>query len=197
MGNFYITATIADVSQARIAAAIGDLETFIGPTLGRFTVIYPEIMQFADAKYRDVWAKLSNSLNTSVLVTSVYNDDVLHYELWDKGTLLDQYVSDPLAMADDDYDEGWDENAEMESGPTGGDVKQLCLTYERDNPQQIEAILYSPRSAERYVFETARHTDLALALGLPAASVGSSFNYIADGELPVGLAPAQLIRLPR
>jgi hypothetical protein len=50
------------------------------------------------------------------------------------------------------------------------------------NSAPIETALRNPD----YVFAVERHSDLALALGLPEFSVGLGYTYAEAGDLPPG-----------
>lgn len=185
MGNFYMTATIADAPQVAIIAEVRDLKAFVGPSQGRFTVVYPEIMQFGSTALQNFWANVSKALNATILVSSVYDDDVLYFELWKSGSLVDQYVSDPSAMGDEEQD----------GTPQGGDVEQLCATFVCSDRARVKDILSTPGTGHRYVFETDRHRELAESLGLPSSSVGFGFEYIQQGEIPPGTAASQFVKV--
>ena len=181
-----MSATVSDANQTLVVAEVRELKAFVSPAEGKYTVIYPELMQFASPSLQDIWARVSKKLKVAIIVTSVYDDDTLQYELWKNGELVDHYESDPSAMGDESKPDT----------PQGGNPNLLCATYHCTDESKIKTILYLSHIDKKYVFETDRHKDLAASLGLPGISVGYGYEYINQGEIPPGLTKSQLVKLP-
>ena len=119
-----------------------------------------------------------------VLALANHQDDVLWYQLYQAGTLKDQYDSCPN-YADPDAEP---------AAPAGGDAAKLCAAFAADNVAEVQAILSrSGWDEDGYTFEVERHEDLLRALGLPLYGVGAGYLYVSAGELPEGLTPADLV----
>jgi hypothetical protein len=100
----------------------------------------------------------------------------LWYQLYERGTLTDQYNSMP------DY---WSPKSEP-GPPEGGNAKRLCAAFNCNNVAEVERILRV--SWKEYPDTTDRHADLFRVLGLPDLAVGKGFEAIAQGYLPEGLS---------
>jgi hypothetical protein len=100
-----------------------------------------------------------------------HDDDVLWFQLYRGSDLVAEFAT--------------------RDGPVTR-VRELCRALGRPAVAPLVwLILRAP-----LVFEVFRHQLLARRLGLPLASVGAGFTYIARGELPRGVARDRLVRLP-
>jgi hypothetical protein len=99
--------------------------------------------------------------------------------------VLDEYDSSP----------GYFEPSAEPSAPIGGDPNSLAAAFETEDTALIEQILRkSSYDEDGYIFAVDRHRDLVRALGLPEWAVGTSYESLAGGELPEGLAVGDLKR---
>lgn len=184
MGSFYTTVTTYGSTQEAIAEQLRPIKAYVSPTIDKYTIVYPE-MDFADSPEQasERWKALSSSLNTPVLVAAVFDDDVLYYELWVNGNLVDTYNSDP-----DAYEEDIDPESVPE--PVGGDVAKLCVVFSCKDPAAVQSVLH--KKGGTYTFESDRHRDFVSAVGFPSASASTGYEYISQGELPDTLTREQL-----
>lgn len=123
-----------------------------------------------------------------VLAVANHDDDILWYQLYERGQFVDDYDSTP----------GYFEASEP-SPPAGGDAHKLCAAFGvPDAAASVEPILRKSFFAGddgAYVFAFERHLDLVHALGIPEFAVGTSYDYLESGEVPDGLSPADVMRV--
>lgn len=188
MGAFYTNLTLKGPSQEEILNSLQERDAYVSPTVDGFTVIYDEQCEEQSSKtLTDISSKLSKKLNCIVLTVLNHDDDILFYQLYDKGKLVDEYCSSP-----DNF-----EDTEEPSGPKGGNSEILTNLFGGGNKSTIEKILRSnPFIEDEYALATDRHADLVKDLGLPAWAVGYGYTYINEGEIPTGLTENQLKKLP-
>jgi hypothetical protein len=131
---------------------------------------------------------LSHRLQCVVLAVSNHDDDILWYQLFERGQLVDDYDSTP----------GYFEATEP-SPPAGGDARKLCTAFGVPGAApRVEPILRKSLFTGDdggYVFGVERHLDLVHALGIPEFAVGTSYDYLDSGEFPEGLSPADMTRV--
>ncbi len=117
----------------------------------------------------------------------IHDDDILWYQLYSKGELVDEYDSTPGYFDFEETAEGFI--------PIGGNAQALCRAFESNSVEKVSRILRkSSDDPDGCHFATERHLDLALALGLPRFSVTAGFGYFTNGELYGDLAEADLIK---
>lgn len=181
MGAFYVNYTVKGADQQSVVRALSGRRAFVSPERDGFTVIFD---QQSDNQDQDAIAmlagQLSADLQRTVLALLVHDSDILWYQLYENGTLVDQYNSTP------DY---WSSKSEL-SPPEGGDAKRLCSAFKCNDIAEVERILRA--SYEEYPDATDRHADLVRLLNLPAFAVGYGFGAIAQGYLPEELAAESL-----
>ena len=133
-------------------------------------------------------SRLSGQLRCTLLAVLNHDDDILWYQLYLNGALVDEYNSTP------GYFETEDEEAAT-AGPEGGDAQKLCDAFESKAVKEVERILRKPSGDDGgYVFAVERHGDLMGTLGIPAFGAGASFETISSGELPEELNEDELIK---
>jgi hypothetical protein len=186
MGNFYTNFTLRGPSQQDVTNSMRGRSAAITPVSNGCVVVFDEESDGQEGQViHSLGAQLSQIHACSVLAVVNHDDDILHYQLFNKGELVDEYNSCP------DYFEG----SEEPSRPSGGDATKLCAAFGATNIAAVETILRkSSFDADGYGFELERHGDLVSALGLPAFAVGVGFNYFANGELPQGLDENKCVR---
>jgi hypothetical protein len=119
-------------------------------------------------------------LRSAVLAVLLHDSDILWYQLYEDGKLLDQYNSMP------GY---WSGSAN--EPPHGGDAAKLCAAFGCKEPDAVERILRA--TLKEYPDAIGRHADLVRVLGLPDFAVGYGFEGISKGYLPNGLSTESMI----
>src|SRR4051794_15044541 len=116
MGLTYANATIKGLSQEAVAAYLTSRgrNAFVSPTINGLTVIYHDDFD-DDFEYA---ADFSRQFSCPALVVYEFDDDLLNYQLYDAGRLIDDYDSFP-AYFDDSKD----------PAPSGGDAQKLCAAF--------------------------------------------------------------------
>jgi hypothetical protein len=112
----------------------------------------------------------------------------LYFRLFDRGRLLDEYNSSPSYFAD------------APSTPSGGNAALLCNVFGvRGKEGRLEEVLRYDQVADpgpgRSQWEIDRHADICKELNLPEITVGGGYRYIAEDEIPEGLAIDQCVVL--
>jgi len=186
MGGFYSNYTLKHVSTQAIAAVLAGRSAVVGPAQDGCAVVFD---QQSDGQDQEVMASLaadlSHQLSCPVLALLNHDDDILWYQLYLDGKLVDEYDSSP----------GYFDPAAEPSPPSGGDAKKLCAAFGATDVQAVEAILRkSSYDDDGYVFAAERHAALARALRIPSLAVGNAFASFDEGKTPEGLAPGEILR---
>lgn len=182
MGNFYVNYTVGSSDAQAVAKAVSGRRAFVTAVPGQLVVTFDEAADSQEeAEVKGLGNYLSKAIGCPVLGILNHDDDILWCGLFVSGECVDEYDSCP------DYFKSEGEPR----GPEGGDASKFCEAFRSDNREAVESILRN----EDYVFACERHEALVKALGLPTFSVASSFAYISQGELPVGLSADQLIKV--
>lgn len=187
MGSFYTNITIrsGDLDRLRRELVAGGRRAFLSPTQEGSVVVFDQVCEDQDPEVlKHLASLLSQRCSCAALAVMIHDDDVLTYDLYDGGSLKDEYNSAP------DYFDGGD------APPTGGNADQLCRAFGRAGVEdEVEGILRRTRDADdAFTFETERHAELVRVLGLPEAAVGTGYKYLEAGELPPGLTLDDFIR---
>lgn len=184
MGNFYTNFTLRGPSQQAVVKALAGRSAFVTPVQQGCIVVFDEESDTQNGEVIGTLAsRLSRELDCPVLAVLNHDDDILWYQLYLGGELADEYNSAP------DY---FESSAEP-SPPAGGDSQLLCCTFGASDVREVERILrVGALDDGGYAFAVMRHADLVRALGIPASAVGAGFDYVAQGELPDGLAEKDL-----
>jgi len=190
MGNFYTNITVHGPTQDKVADALSEMDrtAYVSPTVGGYTIVYDAECDDQDTEIIGrLTADLSRQLECAAIALLNHDDDVLWYQLYKNGELVDEYNSAP------DY---FEPEAEP-SGPAGGDAAKLMQAFggAADTKELEKVLRISSLDDDGYTFEYERHQALARLLGMPPFGVGRGFNYIHDGELPEGLTEADLRRV--
>jgi hypothetical protein len=181
MGSFYTNVALKGPTQAAVVEHLRaqGRDAYVAPTLGGVTVVYDAACESQDQRIlASLAAELSRTFACSALAALVYDDDFLVYLLFQGGTQVDEYNSDPMYF----------ENGEPEA-PRGGDAGALCAAFgAATEVARVEAILRAwagpdgDPGASPYLFAQFRHRDLARALGLPERLCALGYLYVAQGE---------------
>lgn len=177
MGSFYTNITLRGPTQHEVADYLiqADRIAYVSPTVKRITVVYDADSESQDTSVMGRLAsELSNHFQCPSLAILNHDDDLLVYQLYEAGKLIDEYDSSP------GYFDG-----EL-SAPIDGDAKKLGQAFDvKHNIAQIESILRKPSYEEDgYLFATDRHRELAQALGIPSFAVGLGYEYIEARDIP-------------
>lgn len=187
MGNFYTNYTLRGPSQQAVVKALAGRSAFVSPARNGCVVVFDER---SEDQSEDVIATLASSLSQEfrcpVLAVLNHDDDILWYQLYLRGELVDEYNSTP----------GYFDPLAGPSRVAGGNAQELCSTFGTSNVQEVKGILHKAAFEEgSYVFAFERHNDLVRALNIPSFAVCGGFSYIAAGQLPEGLKEEDLVRV--
>ena len=187
MGNFYTNYTLKGPSQQAVASALKGRTAVVTPDYIGYVTVFDEQSDTQDQEIiSDLAIRLSREFSCPVFAVLNHDDDILWFQLYENGELLDEYNSTP----------GYFENVGP-SSPTGGDAKKLCAIFDSSNVSAVEKILRKALlDKDGYAFAVQRHADLVNALGLPEIGVGfayASFD-MPNVEFPDGLMKKDLLR---
>jgi hypothetical protein len=187
MGNFYTNYTLRGPSQEAVAKALAGRSAIVTREQDGCLVVFDEQSDEQDqAAISDLASRLSQEFGCPVLAVLNHDDDIFWYQLYLAGQLADEYDSSP----------GYFDPSAEPSAPAGGDAQKLCSAFGGNDVAKVESVLRKSSFDEGgYTFAVERHTDLAVALGIPLFGVGAGFRYVADRELPEGLAEDDLVRV--
>jgi len=181
MGAFYVNYTIKGADRKSIIKALSGRTAFVSPERNGYTIVFDKESDSQNQKViAKLAAQLSTSLHRTVLTVLNHDSDIFWYQLYENGTLTDQYNSTP------DY---WSPKSEP-APPDGGDAQRLCTAFKCSDVAEVERILRTSR--KEYPDATNRHAHLFRVLGLPSLAVGFGFAPIAQGYLPDGLSVEDL-----
>jgi hypothetical protein len=186
MGNFYVNLTVRHPDAKAVAAALADRQGFVTPVDRGYVVVFDREMERQDPQIITILGqRLSRDLRSPVLAVLNHDDDVLAYQLFADGAVIDEYNSLP------DY---FDDDPDAEQG---GDAQILCAAFGCTDVAAVEAVLRKPEGRGGYEFAVERHEDLVQALGLTSNAVGLGYDYVSRGELPEGLTEGELLTTGR
>jgi hypothetical protein len=192
MGNFYTNITLKGPLQDKVAGALAKMDrtAFVSPTVDGYTVIYDAECDDQDPR---IISRLTGDLSRRLACPAIaflnHDDDILWYQLYGNGELIDEYNSAP------DY---FDFEAKGEpSRPAGGDPDKLVQAFgiSADTKALEKVLRTSSLDEDGFVFAYERHQALVGLLGMPPFGVACGFNYVSQGELPEGLTEADLRRV--
>jgi hypothetical protein len=193
MGNFYVNYTLRNVDPKAVAAELSGRPSIVTPVQNDSVVVFDEESEEQNQEViSELASRLSGQLQCPLLAVVNHDDDILRYQLFLNGELMDEYDSTPGYFGGDKED---DDEALPVNEPQGGDAKLLCGAFGVNAVNEVDRILRrSSLSEDGYVFAFERHADLAAALDIASFGVGTSFAAIVDGELPVDLEAEALIK---
>jgi hypothetical protein len=182
MGAFYVNYTVKGSDQKAVHRALFGRNAFVSPERNGYVAVFDEESDNQNQKtIANLARQLSAGLSSTVLAVLNHDSDILWYQLYDRGTLRDEYNTWP------DY---WSQKPEPVP-PAGGDAKGLCAAFKCGDILEVENTLRASRT--KYPDATARHADLFRALELPSFGVGYGFAAIAQGHFPEGLSSSNLM----
>ena len=184
MGAFYTNLTIRIEKLPELLSTLESRCGYISPVNDGFATLWDREFDKAEHSVVALAAKLSRQLLTVCFAVTVHDDDVLYFDLFKDGHQLDKYNSSP----------GYFD--ESEDSPSGGNAEVLCNIFGCSNSHEIEKVLRTnDLESDVGIFATERHRRLASLIGLPRFSVGSSFEDIAQDDLPCDLTRDQLTQI--
>lgn len=190
MGNFYVNITLNGPKQKELVDKLKSLHrtAFVSPTVNNTTTVYDAECDTQDTNaISKLSKKLSSNFSCPAWAVLNHDDDVLAWELYENGKLIDEYDSSPG---------NFESNAEPAT-PIGGDSEALVrLLSSAGVVAEVEKIIRtSSFDSDGFVFAYERHQALADKLGLPKFVVGFGYNYISAGELPLGFKKDDFIEI--
>jgi hypothetical protein len=181
VGAFYTNIALKGPAQASVLTYLRaqGRDTYVAPTLGDITLVYDLACESQDSGILTALAaNLSRAFVCPALAALVHDDDFLVYALFQDGTLVDEYNSDPTYFA-----------GGRSAPPSGGAAVALCAAFGAGAAiAQVEAILRAwpgpngDPAASPYLFAQFRHRDLARVLGLPESLCVLGYLYVEQGD---------------
>lgn len=172
MGNFYTNITVIDTPATRVVAAMRALnrESYVLES-ELDCVVFDRQSDDQDTEILSSLADhLSSKLEATTLAVLNHDDDVLWFQLFQKGDLISEYAN--------------------RGGPPTM-IGPMCQVFGVGEKRfQVWITLKRP-----FLFQVSRHLRLATLLGLPISSVASGFNYVERGELPPSATADRLHRV--
>jgi hypothetical protein len=186
MGNFYTNYTLRGPSQAEVAKALTGRRARIAPAREGCVVVFDEASDTQDTVLiSGLASELSAKFSCPVLAILNHDDDILWYQLYANGDLIDEYDSTPGYF---------DPNAQP-SAPIGGDVERLCAAFDCHDRAAVERVLRkSTFDEDGYVFAVERHAALVSAIGLSDYAVGMAYASFDYDEIPDGLSVDEVMQ---
>lgn len=197
MGNWYTNVAVKHADAAEVLhtlAQLGRLAIVNPAENGWLTVFDEECDKFDLDLLESLALTLSNKHRCLALPCFNADDDILWLALYENGRRVSRYASSLQEFEDAN-----------EFPPIANFATELCRAFEK--PEQVKPVRGVLRRAHgalgllrfiqidvAYVVEIQRHLDLAKLLGLPAASVGLGYSYVARGELAEGMQAENLLR---
>lgn len=185
MGPFYTNYTLRGPSQQEVAKAFAGRKAVVTPEQNGSVVAFDEQSDDQDQeRIAALAAEFSLQFKCPVLAILNHDDDILWYQLYESGTLADEY----------DSSLGYFDPGAEPSAPIGGDARRLAKAFGTGDVARIEAVLRkSSYDDDGYVFALDRHADLARVLGLPDFAVGKAYASFERNELPEGLSADEIV----
>lgn len=186
MGGFYSNYTLRGPSQQAVVSALAGRKAIVTPEDNGCIVVFEEQTDDQDMEFIGHLATyLSENLHCSVLAVVDHDDDILYYQLYEDGDLIDEYDSTP----------GYFDPSAEPSAPAGGNARRLCAAFDASDNAAVEKILRkSSFGKDGYSFAFQRHADLVRALGLSDFAVGKAYASFERGEYPDGLTAKDIMR---
>lgn len=174
MGSFYTNVTAIGPSAPKVAKWLtkGGRRAFLASD-DRCTVVFDAQAEAQDESNAVLARDLSAVFECPVVAVTVHDDSVLLLEAFDRGSQVDRYNSSPGYFT-------WDGEGEPPR-PQGGNAIELLRLCGRGDLRRLEDLLQG-----EFLFENERHRALIQELGLPIASHGVGYQYLAEGEYPSG-----------
>ena len=185
MGEFYVNYALRGPSQQAVAATLAGRRAAIAPSRNGCIVVFDEASDDQDQSVIGALAlKISGDLACPVLAVLNHDDDILWYQLYVAGKLVDEYDSTP----------GYFDPSAKPSVPAGGNAALLYSAFGAGGVVAVESVLRKPSYGHGgYASAHDRHADLVQALGLPEYVVGVAYASFERGEFPDGLSRQDML----
>lgn len=197
MGNWYTNIALKEVSPSGVLRSLSELgrRAIVNPAQSGWVTVFDEECDKFDVDTLESLAlTLSTQLHCPALPCFNADDDILWFALYEDGRRVSRYASSLGEFEDAN-----------EFPPVGEFAAELCRIVEKpDRVNQARTVLRRGHNALgllrlknitiAYVMEIHRHMDLAKLVGLPSASVGLGYKYVARGELAEGVQPENLLK---
>jgi hypothetical protein len=197
MGNWYTNIALKEVSPSDVLRNLSDLgrRAIVNPAQNGWVTVFDEQCDNFDLDTLESLAlTLSLRLCCTALPSFNADDDILWLAIYQDGRRVSRYASSVEHFEDAN-----------EFPPVREVAADLCRIFEKpDRLNHVRRILGLGHSVLgllrpinlriAYVVEIERHIDLAKALGLPSASVGLGYTYVARGELAEGMQAENLLK---
>jgi hypothetical protein len=178
VGNWYKNITTRGPSQAEVVEALLRLgrRAYVTPTRDGITVVFDDSSDVNGdpTELGDLALSLSANLSCPSLAAAVFDDDVLLLGLYEKGTQVGEYNS---------------------SGTSTLSPAALARAFQVPHRASFVWLLMKWPRLPVFIFESFRHRLLIRALRQPVWAFATGYNYIAQGEPPEDLDPAQLMHV--
>ena len=204
MGSFHTNITMRDISVPAVVSWLADRDrpAAVG-YLGRFVVLSDKLGEAQDGSHAKLAAELSIAFRTSAIAAMNHDDDVLGLHLFDRGSLIGEYDSDPsyfgpyfapeeeYSAEEVEYYERLEAERAASRGPEldpegtisrfGEDVDALSRALQAGiDGAPVPADL----SSDGYFFANDRHAAVADALGLNPSNILLGCRCIMQGDRP-------------
>lgn len=147
MGNFYVNYTLRGPHQQAVAAALAGRSSIVSPELDGCVVVFDEESEEQNQEViAELASRLSGRLKCPLLAVLNHDDDILKYQLFLNGDLLDEYDSTPGYFGGNE--EELDDESSPVNDPQGGNAKLLCETFGANAVSEVEQILRKPSLSE-------------------------------------------------
>ncbi|MEH2174281.1 hypothetical protein [Nostoc sp.] len=151
------------------------INAYVSPFIKDIAIVYAEIAENDSKELFSLASLISSQFNNYTLAVLNHDETVFHYELYECGKLVDQYISNPKFH-----------DLEAEDIPKGGNAQKLCSAFEVTKAvKKVKAIL-EEHGEGIYLFSSERHKKLIKALKIPffwaTESVGG-YIYIQKGAI--------------
>lgn len=169
MGNFYTNITLLGPTRDRVVKCLESRgrTAYVSPTQAGFTVVFDRTSdETADpAELGDLALTLSQELRCPTLAAAVFDEDVLLLGLYDRGSQIGEYNS---------------------AGARSLRASELTRIFGAvGRTTRVALFLALPHLL--VVFESARHSRVLAALGMPRWAYATGYAYLQRGELPPGI----------
>jgi hypothetical protein len=187
MGSTYSNVTLVTQDAAAVAAEMTRVDEAGYILTDRRCVIVTLRDPNGVPRLRDATAHLSKYLKCTAFGVSVFDDDVLNYEVAVEGWIADTHVSGPDYMF-----EGGEK-------PPAGDARRLVQIFRsKATPEELHPLLDASPPVDVadpliWTLASRRHHALVEKLGLPTSAVGFGYDYVANSDLPEGVLRQSLM----
>lgn len=166
MGAFIHSVAVKTDSVEDIIGVIDNVgeSAYISKSVGGWAPVFPE--EYGEF---DLAERVSEQLDTAVVVGVTHDSDDLYFRIYDKGKMVFEY----------EYTPTFSNNLGV---ILKGDVATLNkYALEKKDTDYITKLLTSPAGSEdKYVFVEERYADILGILGLPSYLANYSYEYIEN-----------------